>query len=78
VNVGGRVAVTPVSDLAPLALRTEPHRLKQDRRPLAALVPSTRSSRHPGSDGLTICASPSGLTASMATRGERIEERRDQ
>jgi hypothetical protein len=47
-------------------------------RPLAALVPSTRSSRHPSVEDLTIWALSRGSSSALSERGERIEERRDQ
>lgn len=74
----GQVAVTPDRDLAVLDSRHEPSRFVRGWRPLAALVPSTRSSRQNGVEDLTICASRSGRAACVATRDERIEERRDQ
>jgi hypothetical protein len=74
----GQVSVTLERDLALLDSRHEPIRFVRGRRPLAALVPSTRSSRRHGAEGLTICASRSGRTARLAVHDERIEERRDQ
>jgi hypothetical protein len=78
VRAQGQVAVTPERDLAVLDSRHAPTRLVRGWRPLAALVPSTRSSRRFGAEDLTICASQTGQAACVAGRDERIEERRDQ
>jgi hypothetical protein len=86
VRAGARVVASPATDLATLTSQDGPARLGRGRRPLAALVPSTRSSRPMraagtggrGADGLTICTPRSGPTAGSTARGERIEERRDQ
>src|SRR5690242_4042241 len=59
VRMGDRVAVRPATDLALLDARDRPVRFALSQRPLAALVPSTRSSRHLSVEGLTIWASPS-------------------
>ena len=73
-----QVAVSPATDLALLASRDRSDRFARGRHPLAALVPSTRSSRSLGVEDLTICALSSGLPVGTAERSERIEERRDQ
>jgi hypothetical protein len=78
VRAGEQVAVSPATDLALLASRDRSDRFARGRHPLAALVPSTRSSRHLSVEDLTICALSSGLPAGMAERSERIEERRNQ
>jgi hypothetical protein len=78
VRVGGQGAVMPATDLALLASRDRSDRFARGWRPLAALVPSTRSSRHLSVDDLTIWALSSGLPIGLADRSERIEERRDQ
>jgi hypothetical protein len=78
VRAGEQVAVSPATDLALLASRARSDRFARGKHPLAALVPSTRSSRHLSVEDLTICALSSGLSSGKTERGERIEERRDQ
>ena len=73
-----QIAVSPATDLALLASRDGSDRFARGWRPLAALVPSTRSSRQLSVDDLTIWALSSGLPIGLADRSERIEERRDQ
>ena len=73
-----KVAVSPATDLALLASRDRPVRFARGWRPLAALVPSTRSSRHLSVEDLTICALSRDLPTGLAEQSERIEERRDQ
>ena len=70
------VGTAPAFDLAQSGSWDRPFRSSRVWRSLAAVVPSTRSTRRYGADDLTICT-PSFDSPGIG-RGGRIEERRDQ